>query len=328
MGALKAAEIEWHEAWGVRPNPTLAKVKETVKAAKENSAEAILAVGGGSVLDTAKAAAAGVYVDDIWEAFEGGVTAEKALPVFAVVTLSATGSEMNNYAVITNEKKRKKWFFSSDAIFPAVSIIDPSVQTSLPWQQTANGAVDALAHVMETYFLGTSQELTLAVKEALMRTVVAMTDRLQENPGDYSARANLAWAATLALHGVSSAGISAGDFACHWISHSVSCLHPEVAHGAALAVVFPAWIQYVHSSSPAIFARWAERVWDAGSVDEAVKKMKSTFSKWGAPTSLSQLGIKEDQIKAIVENEQQMGSTGNVKKLSAEDIESLLKLAL
>jgi len=325
--SLKSAGIKSVELWGVRPNPVLARVREAIKLAKKTRVEAVLAVGGGSVIDSAKAAAAGVYLRDIWEAFEDRVRIERALPLFTVLTVSGAASEMNQWAVVTNQAEKKKWSIGSDALFPRVSIIDPSAQMSLPWKQTVFGAVDALAHLFENYFMGRCQETSMAVAEALMRTIIKMVDRLEHKPDDYDSRANLVWASGLAHSGIAAAAMSGGDWASHGIEHGVSALHPEVAHGAGLAVIFPAWMLQVHKSNPAAFQRWAENVMQSRNLEDAVKKFRAKLAEWKAPVWLTDLGIHPREIKAIAANACQQ-ELGNLKKLSRREVEAILKRTL
>lgn len=326
--SLTAAGLAWVEAWGVRPNPVLAKAREIIELAKQEKVDAVLAVGGGSVIDTAKAVAAGVFLPDLWAAFERQVEVSKALPLFVVLTMSGTGSEMDPLAVLTHEAEVKKWVLRSPALFPATAIIDPTVQYSLPWQQTVNGAIDALTHVMEFYFLGTWEETTLALDEALMRTIISMTHRLQQDQRSYEARANLAWAASLALNGLTGVGLREGDFASHRLETAMSAVFPAIAHGAGLGVLFPAWILYLQDHNPATFGRWAQQVWEAGSVAEAVARMRRTFQGWGAPITLGELGVKEADIPAIVAAARKVGVLGKLKELSDADLEAILRLAL
>lgn len=328
IGSLRASGIKWVEYWGVRPNPVLSTVEAAVKIAKQEKVDAILAVGGGSVVDSGKAVAAGAFMKDVWSAFTGQAVIKKALPLFVILTLSATGSEMNCFAVITKEEEKKKWAVGSPALFPFVSIIDPDIQTSLPWNQTVNGGLDALAHIMEFYFLGTEEETTIALDEALMRTVLQSVHGLQKDSSSYEHRANLAWSATMALNGVSGAQLMGGDWATHTIEHGVSALHPEVAHGTGLGILFPAWIQFMEPNNPAQFKRWAKEVWNADSLDKGIRQMKETLKKWGAPTSLSQRGIKEKELKAIAENVWLRAPLGRLKSLSKQDVNTILKLAL
>jgi len=325
--SLKRSGIKWDEAWGVRPNPVLSKVREIIKAAKETGGEALLAAGGGSVIDSAKAVAAGVYMDDVWDAFESDRSIEKAMPLYTVLTISATGTEMNQYAVVTNEEEKKKWNMSGPALYPKVSVVDPSVQATLPWGQTVNGALDAMSHIMEYYFMNGESETTLAFDESLMRSIMKMTDKLKTTPDDYNARANFAWGATLALNGTSGAGQKGGDWACHGIEHAVSAINPEVAHGAGLGVITPAWIEYCHSASPGIFSRWAENIWGEKDVKSGVAAMRAKIKEWGGATTLAELGIKESQVEEVASNAVDFGLTGSMKKLTKEDIAEILMLA-
>ena len=322
--SLGNAKIEWVEAWGVQANPMLSKVREMITLAKRSGVEGILAVGGGSVIDSGKSVAAGAYSGDIWELFEKRFVNAPALPIFTVLTISASGSEFDPFAVITNEGEKKKWLLASPSLFPKVSIIDPSVQATLPWHQVANGAVDAIAHIMEAYVTAEDAETTLALDESLMRTIVAMTDRLQKDKDDYNARASLAWAATLALSGIQNAGLLFGDFACHGIEHGISAINPGIAHGAGLSVVVPAWIDYCNHVKPELFRRWARNVWNAESAEMGVAALREKIHSWGNPTTLRELGVGVDQIPAIAANAVQSGLTGYVKALSEEDIRAIL----
>ncbi|MEW5955564.1 MAG: iron-containing alcohol dehydrogenase [Candidatus Micrarchaeota archaeon] len=327
VASLKGAGIRWVESWGVKPNPSLEKVREMIALARREKVDCVLAVGGGSVIDASKAVAAGYFLEDIWKAFEGSEAVKKALPLYTVLTLSATASEMDPYAVISNEREKKKWAIGSDVLCPVVSIVDPSVQSTLPWHQTVYGAIDGLSHVMDYYFLGNEEETTLAVDEALMRTIITQTRALRKNRRNAAARANLAWAITLALNGTSGAGLRGGDWACHSIEHAISALHPEIAHGAGLAAVFPAWISFSHDRNP-IFKRWAKQVWNSTSVEAAVAKMKKQYSAWGAPVSLHELGVKRGEIPLVAAKAvEKSGSCGVLKRLSEKDVEGILKLA-
>ncbi|MBN1645697.1 iron-containing alcohol dehydrogenase [Candidatus Woesearchaeota archaeon] len=327
-GSLKKNGIAFTEVWGVQPNPILTKVEEAIEAAKKEKVDCVLAVGGGSVIDTSKAVAGGYYLDNVWDAFENKATVKKALPLFTVLTLSATGSEMNSGAVITNTAKKIKTHTGGKVLYPWSTILDPSVQTSLPWEQTANGAIDALSHIMEFYFTGEHDETSLSVNEGLMKAIIEVTDELQENPKDYDLRANLAWACTLGLNGISAGTISYGDWASHMIKHGISAVHEEVAHGTGLGIVFPAWIKYVYDSKPSnaeVFLRWAKTVWNADSVDEGIQNMKSKLIQWKKPTSLSELGIAElDEIADVIAAR---GELGAVKTLDKNDVKAILELA-
>jgi alcohol dehydrogenase YqhD (iron-dependent ADH family) len=326
IDSLRKSQLTALECWGVQPNPTLAKTREIIEVAARAGVDAVLAVGGGSVIDTAKAVAAGVYVDDIWKLFEDRKPVMRALPIYTILTLSATGSEMNNYAVITREDEHKKWPIGGPALYPRVSIVDPSVQSSLPWEQTVNGAIDTISHTLEFYFQG-GGETTLALDESLLRTVVSMTDRLQKNGQDYDARASLAWASTLALNGLSGTGIGDGDWATHGIEHGLSAVCPDVAHGAGLGVLFPAWILYCQDANPASFERWAKNLWNADTVEDGVAAYRAKIKAWGGAVTLKELGVKEDQIDTIATSGFGTGVNGVIKKLSIDDVRRILRSA-
>lgn len=327
--SLKESGVSWVELWGIQPNPELVTVRKGVELARAEGVDAVLAVGGGSVIDSTKAIAAGVKAQcDVWELFERRRPVEDALPVFTVLTISATGSEMNAGAVVTNEAEQKKWALFGEPLHPVVSAIDPSVQAGLPWWQTVNGAVDTLSHVMEVYFTGGDSEVTLAMDESLMRTVVAMTDRLKADESDYNARASLAWAATLAINGLTRVGhADGGDWVTHGIEHGISAVYPKISHGAGLGVIEPAWVTYCADAKPDLFRRWAREVWGADSVQEAVDAWKAKLREWGHPTTLAELGVDMARMDDIVQSAVGFGRMGVVKKLTAQDFEAILKLA-
>ncbi len=331
VNSLREEGITWIEHWGVRPNPVLSHALEGIRIIRDNGLEAVLAVGGGSVIDEGKCIAAGFYLDNLWDAFEQRKRIEKALPIFTVLTLSGTCSEMDPYAVLTNEEENKKWNIEGFALYPKVSIVDPSVQMTLPWNQTVFGAIDALSHIMEFYFEGKNEETTLALDEALMKTIFKCVDNLKANPNDYDSRASLAWAATLGLNGISGAGLYGGDWASHAIEHGISAFNPDVAHGAGLAVVFPAWIKYVHSLNEPTFLRWANNLFGKSNVESAVIALKEKYRSWGAPVSLRELGFEKSaitHIANIVAKYFDRGSTiGKILSLDYYDIVEILKIA-
>lgn len=328
VNSLKSNGIDWVEHWGVIPNPVLSHAREGVEICKRENVEAILSVGGGSVIDESKAIAAGFYLDDVWDAYDKSATVENSLPIFVVLTLSATGSEMNAFSVLTNAEEQKKWAMGAKSLYPVCTIIDPEVQMTLPWRQTVNGAVDSMSHLMEIYFAGDNEaEATLAIDESLMRTIITATDKLQANEKDYASRGNLAWCATMALNGIAGLGIGGGEWAVHRIEHGISALFPQVAHAEGLAILFPAWIKYVNHLKPTHFARWAKNVWNADSVEEGIEKMKNQFRDWKAPVSLSDVNITSEHFEAIADNVMLLGEFGNMKILNKSDVLEILKLA-
>ena len=327
--SLKENGIDWVEVSGVKPNPVLSKVHEAIGVARKENVEAILAVGGGSVIDSAKAVAAGFYYDgDIWDAFIGKYRVERSLPIFVVLTISATGSEMNGGAVITNEKTNQKYSFWSFTSYPKVSIIDPTVQFSLPREQTVYGGVDAIVHVLEYYFDGAKDRILMdRIMESIIKTIMESVEKLINDPKDYIARSNLAWSATLALNGLTSTGSFGGDWSSHVIEHSLSALY-DIPHGAGLSIITPAWMRYVMKEDKEKFERFAREIFGKNSADEGIEAFKSWLKSMGAPTSLKDAGIPESDIEKIVENAAMRAPFGKLKKLCEEDIREILKLTL
>lgn len=327
INSLQKNGIEWMECWGVRANPSLVKVREAIAIAKKEKVDAVLAVGGGSVIDTTKIVAAGVYVDDIWKVFERKEKIKKALPIFTILTLSATASEMNCSAVISNDEENKKWGTGSPLLYPVASIIQPDVQNTLPWNQTVNGALDAMAHIMEYYFIGTNEETSIAVNEALLKTIIKSVEGLKVDAKDTISRANLAWAITLGLNGISGAGLKGGDWACHDMSHSISCMYPQIAHGGALGVIFPAWMKYVCDSNPQQFKRFAKNVLLTDDIESGIYELKQLLKSWNAATSLRELGVKEEDLRELAEMTVSRGNIGKLSVLRLADVRKILEFA-
>lgn len=335
VSTLKENNIEWVELGGVKPNPVLTKVQEGIEVCRKENLDGILAVGGGSVIDSAKAIAAGVLFDgDIWDAFEGKKRATKGLPIFTVLTLSATASEMNAFAVITKEDENKKWAFSAGYdSYPKVSVIDPSVQMTLPKEQTVNGAVDAISHIFELYFDGTKQtDLQDEIAEGIIRTVMKHVKILLNDPENYESRAQLAWCATLALNGLNSAGRTWGDWSTHTLEHSLSAYY-DIAHAAGLSIMFPAWMKYVYKNDIPKFARFGRNIFSLEGNDEdvaveSINKIKDFFDEIGSPTFLKQIGINEDAIEMLTENASLRAPIGVLTKLNKNDIREIYKLAI
>jgi alcohol dehydrogenase len=325
--SLKDNNILWQSFWDVRPNPELEHANNAIAIIKEHDLEAIIAVGGGSVIDEAKAIAAGYYLKDLWNAFEGKEKIKKALPIFTVLTLSATTSEMNPYAVLSNSEEKKKWAIGSPLLHPRVSIIDPNVQMSLPWRQTANGGVDAISHLLENYVAGSDFEPTKAIIEALMKTIIISIDKLKINDQDKQARADFAWATTLSLNGLTALGMT-GEWAAHTMEHSISAYFPKVAHGEGLSVLFPAWLTYAKDQNYDHFTRWAKNVWGVETPEEGIAALKAKFKSWDAPTSLDDLKISEKYIPKLAQNASMQGKVGMKWKLGIDELTEIYKLAL
>jgi NADP-dependent alcohol dehydrogenase len=301
--SLEEYGISYVECSGVISNPILSKVNEGIKIAQENQVEAILAVGGGSVLDSSKSIATGtLYEGDVWDFFIGKEKITRALPVFDIMTLAATGSEMNCFAVVTNTQTKQKYSIKHPVLYPKVSIINPELQKSVSKEYLVYSAADIIAHCIEGYFTANVQpNLINRQVEAIIQTVIETTEILLKNPQDYAARAEFAWAATNALNGTTTLGTAGFSFPNHMIEHSLSALF-NVPHGAGLSVLMPAWMKWYYKTNEKQFQRFAKVIFAKSSSKEGIEALESWFNKICTPTKLGELNITETDIEAIVEN--------------------------
>ncbi len=323
VNSLKQSGIQWIELWDVQPNPVLSHTRKAIEIVKAEGIDAILAVGGGSVIDEAKAVAGGFYLDDVWAAFSGKARITKALPIFTVLTLSASASEINTNAVILNEDTMQKWATGAPSLFPKVSIVDPTVQYSLPWHQTVNGFVDSMSHITEVYFTD-DIEISLELFEGIMRTLINSIKKLKVNEQDYLPRANLVYSSSMALSAFPRCGV-AGDWSQHAIEHGISGMFPKIAHAAGLSAIYPAWLEFMYSYNETIFNRWAKNVFGADTFKEGLNTFVSLLKELDSPYSIKQLGIKEEDIPAIADLILQSGNPGKLKSLDKADIITILK---
>jgi alcohol dehydrogenase YqhD (iron-dependent ADH family) len=298
---LNKAGIKFIEHSGISSNPILSHAVEGVKKAKDVTA--ILAVGGGSVVDESKAIAAATKMRcGVWELYEGkNVTA--ALPLYVILTLSATGSEMNCGSVLTNEKSQEKLSFGSPLVYPKVSIVNPSLAFTLPNDYLAYSAVDTIAHVIEGYF--TAEEHPNIINrfcENIIKSVMETTEKILENPKDLDARNEFALCSTWALNGLATLGVGKCSFPNHMIEHSLSAIY-NVPHGAGLSVVIPAWLKWFYQETKdGQVERFAKEIFNKNSADEGILELENWFKKINAPTTLSKLSIDKKDIDKIVEN--------------------------
>lgn len=312
--ALQSRNI--HEFGGIEPNPTYETLMRAVDMVRSNDLDFLLAVGGGSVIDGTKFVAAAVhYQGDPWEILEShGAVVQSAMPFGSVLTLPATGSEMNNGAVITRQATKAKLPFRSNMVFPKFSILDPSKTNSLPTRQLANGVVDAFVHVMEQYLTypvgGLIQD---RFSESLLRTLIEIGPRVLNPQPDEEARANLMWAATLALNGLISTGVPE-DWSTHMIGHEITALH-DIDHARTLAVVLPANLKVRSEAKRAKLLQYATRVWQLyeGSeemrIDAAIAQTEAFFESLGVPTRLAAYGLDATVIDPIVHQLETHGMT-------------------
>lgn len=334
--SLTEAGISHTELGGVVPNPRSGLVYEGVEICKKENIDFILAVGGGSVIDSAKAIAIGALYDgDFWD-FYTGKKVEKALPVATILTLTAAGSEGSTGSVITHENGMLKRAANSDYLRPVFSILNPQLTCSLPAYQTACGATDMMAHVMERYFTNTRNvEITDRLCEGIMLTIINETPKALANPNDYEARANLMWAGMVAHNDICGVGRDQ-DWSTHNMEHELSGLY-DVAHGAGLAVMFPAWMKYVMHQDVNRFAQFAVRVWGVemdfqnpeNTAKKGIERYEQFMTSIGMPIRFSQLGAKAEDIPTLVKTMALGTATmGSFVKLSEEDVRKIYELAV
>ena len=333
VNSLKDNNINFVELSGVKPNPRLSKVKEGIKVIKENALQGIIAIGGGSVIDSAKAISAGsCYEGDVWELFEKKGTIKKALPIFTILTISATGSEMNSGGVITNEAEGKKWAFGSPLLYPKISILDPSIQSSLPNIQTANGCADAISHVLELYLDGTKNtDILDEISLGIIKTLIKHTKILLKDSHNYDSRCEFVWSATLALNGINGTG-RVGDWASHQIEHSLSVLN-DISHGSGLSIIMPAWMEYLKQNCLDKLVKLGENVFDIKDgtdierANKAILALKDFYKEIGLPTSLRDANVKKEDLSFIAENASMLSPLGSLKKLYKDDIYNILNIS-
>jgi alcohol dehydrogenase YqhD (iron-dependent ADH family) len=336
--SLKQAGVEWVELSGVQPNPRLSLVREGIRICREQGLGLILAVGGGSVIDSAKAIAVGVpYQGDVWDFWANKAVPQQALPVGVVLTIPAAGSEASKSAVITNEDGWYKWGLNNDIYRPRFAVMNPELTFTLPPYQTACGAVDIMAHIMERYFTDTLHvDLTDRLCEGALKSMIKNTPIALAQPDNYDARAEMMWASTLAHNDLLGTG-RLGDWASHMIEQELSAIY-DVAHGAGLAVVFPAWMKYTLKRNLNRFVQFAVRVWDVDydfenperTALEGIRRLESFYRSIEMPVTLRELNIPGDRIEEMASKAMKpwIKSVGGVSKFQKEDIAAVLKLAL
>lgn len=321
------------ELSGVTPNPRTDKVYEGIEICKNHGIDLILAVGGGSVIDCAKAISAGSKTDrDFWDAFYvKNELLEDATPIGTVLTLAGTGSEMNGGSVISNLDVNLKEAYASPLLFPKFSILDPTYTLTLPKHQMIYGAVDVMSHVFEQYFsLPEDDNPSDALSEAILTCMIRNVRKAVKNPQDYEARSNMMWCATLGLNGLISRG-KEEDWATHHIEHALSAFY-DIPHGAGLAVVTPKYMEYTYRSGLSKYARYAKNVWGIEGDDEeelAKKGIAATaafFREIGAPSTLEDVGIPETSIAEMAATVDL--NTGGYLRLHVKDVENILRNCL
>ena len=336
VASLNEAGIPFVELGGVHANPRSGLVYEGIDLCRKEGVDFVLAVGGGSTIDSSKAIALGVpYEGDFWDFF-AGKDPQTALPVGVVLTIAAAGSEGSPNAVITKEEGNLKWGLkATDIIRPKFAVMNPRYTCSLPSYQTASGATDMIAHICERYFTNTSDvEVTDRLCEALMRTIIEATPKAIEDPENYAARANLMWAGMLAHNNSCGVGREQ-DWASHQIEHELSALY-DCAHGAGLAVILPAWMEYVMFHNVSRFAQFAVRVWGCEmdfahpehTAKEGIQKFCLFLHSIGMPITFEEIGARKEDIPEMVAHRRSKGFPfGGFVKIGEPEMEAILNLA-
>ncbi|MBS7009598.1 iron-containing alcohol dehydrogenase [Anaerostipes sp.] len=328
---LKKEGIDYVEMGGVKANPRLDYALECIETAKAQKVDSVLAIGGGSCIDTAKATAAGVLCeDDFWAHFQNNIPFDRALPIGAIVTIAASGSEGSEACLLKDEANNIKVGLHSEVFRPAYAIENPELTFSLPKYQTACGITDIMMHVIERYFTNTKgTELTDQLSEGVLRTMIKYGPIVMKEPDDYEARAQIMWAGVIAHNDICGVGREI-DLASHMIQDVIGGLY-DSAHGAGLATICPAWMKYVYQHDIPRFVRYAEEVWNVkndpfdqeSTALEGIRRTKMFFQSLGMPVTLDELGVEEKDMDFLCKGR----CVGHFVTLCEQDIREIYRLA-
>lgn len=337
--SLDAVGISYVSLGGVVPNPRLSLVYEGIRLARKEQVDFILAVGGGSVIDSAKAIGYGVANEgDVWDFYEKRRTAKACLPIGVVLTIAAAGSEMSDSSVITKEEGWLKRGYSSNYARARFAVMNPELTMTLPKYQTASGCVDIMMHTMERYFNHSeNMEMTDGISEHLIRTVMKNAKILMNEPDNYQARAEVMWAGSLSHNGLTGCGTGGGDWASHQLEHEMGGMF-DVAHGAGLAAVWGSWARYVMDAAPERFAKFAVNVMGVEpeaeklkTAQKGIEAMEDFYRALDMPVCIGDMGIEltEEQMRELAEKCSHFGkrTIGCIKKLDQEDMYQIYKEA-
>lgn len=337
--SLEKEGISYVELGGVVPNPHLSLVYEGIELCKKEGVDFILAVGGGSVIDSAKGIGYGAVDEgDVWDLYERKRAAKACLPIGCVLTIAAAGSEMSGGSVITNEKEGLKRAYDDDLSRPKFAVMNPELTMTLPEYQTSSGVVDILMHTMERYFnQSDNMEITDVISESLMKNVMKYAQVLMDEPENYKARAEVMWAGSLSHNGLTGCGTDGGDWSSHNMEHELGGMF-DVAHGAGLASIWGSWARYVNYAAKDRFVKFACNVMDVipeenedDTIQKGIEAMEAFYHSIHMPASLKELGVDptDEQISQMAKSCDAAtgGNTGCIVKLSVEDMEAIYKSA-
>ncbi len=325
--SLRKAGVEIVEYQGIKPNPIVEDVDKAAELGRKEGVDMVVAVGGGSVLDSAKYIAITIpAANSCWGYATGKIKPKAALPILGVLTLAATGSEMNPLGVVQHDKEKKKIGYGHPLMFPKHSFLDPSYTTSVPADYTAYGIVDLVAHALEGWFGEGDASLTDRFIVSIINEAIEYGPRLMADPENYELRSKIMFAATMALNGLTNQGKKTGDWGVHGIGHAMSVLW-DIPHGASLSIAFPAWLTLQQNRIPNRIEELGYATFQTNTVDDTIRAMKNFFRELGSPVSLAEAGVNagEEAQQELLEVMRINKVDGNVHKLSDDDYQSLIK---
>lgn len=322
---VDAAGAQIYKYEGIKSNPVVDDVDKAAKLGREKNVDVIIAAGGGSVIDSAKIIAMAIKANcSGWDIMKGKVKPEAAVPLIAILTLAATGTEMNPVAVLQNPKTLEKIGYGNPLVYPAHSFLDPSFTLTVPLNYTAFGIVDLIAHSLEAWFGEGDASLSDRFVLAIIQEALEYGPQLMNKLGDYDLRARIMWAATNALNGLTSFGRKSGDWGVHGIGHTLSVLY-DVPHGASLSIVYPAWMRLVGERDPERIFDLGNRLFGVTGVGDTIQKFEAFFHELGSPIRMSEVGIPNQEHANIANLMEKNGITGTHHKLSGNDYKALVK---
>lgn len=329
-------EIIFFELSGVEPNPRISSVRRGIEICRKNNIDIILAVGGGSVIDCSKVIGAGYYyTGDPWDIVLDSSKITKVLPIATILTLSATGSEMNSGAVISNLDTSEKLPTFNEDMAPKFSILDPTNTFSVPKNQTAAGTADIMSHIFEVYFSNTKEAyMQNRMAEALLKTCIKYGEKAMDSPNNYEARSNLMWTSSLAINGLLSYGKET-EWSVHAMEHELSAFY-DITHGVGLAILTPHWMEYaLNDNTIDKFVEYGINVWELSPSSDkykiarkSIKKTREYFIKLGIPSSLRSIGINEEKLEKMAKQATTRGSLGSFKPLRSQDVLNIYRASL
>ena len=325
---LRQANISCFEYEGIRPNPIIEDVEAAAAVGRDEDVDMIIAVGGGSVLDSAKFISIAIPQEGpAWDLVKGRRKPKSSIPIIAVLTLAATGSEMNKFAVVQNNATKEKLGFGNNLIYPMYSYLDPQYTLSVPKNYTSYGIVDLIAHCLEAYFGKGDASLSDKFVYAIIREAMEYGPALLDDLNNYDLRAKIMYAATNALNNLTLYGRESGDWGVHSIGHIFSVLF-DVPHGASLSIAYPAWLRLQQDRIPARIAELGKHLFGTSSASETIAEMESLFEALGSPVRLGAIGISSQQKGLIVQTMTDNAVNGSIQKLSKQDYEAIIDFSL